>query len=158
VNDTGADMEHGQQGRGGHSRPRPPEPYLVLIAEDDEPLAEALALVVADAGYTALRAAHGREAFDLYRQRRPALIITDLMMPYMSGAELIVAVKKKAASNRDPAPSFIVVTTVSWRLAQEAGADAIVQKPFDLDQIEVLLLRYLGPPPDPASGDPERGP
>jgi CheY-like chemotaxis protein len=149
VNDAGAGAGHGQQGHSGHGVPRPPQPYLVLVAEDDEPVAEAIALLILDAGYAVLRAAHGREAFELYRRHRPALIMTDLMMPYMSGADLIIAVQKEAAANGAPAPPIIVVTAANWRLAQEVGADAVVQKPFDLNQIEVLLLRYLGPPPRP---------
>ena len=58
---------------------------LVLIAEDEEPIAEVVATVVEDAGYTPRLAAHGREALELARAEQPALLITDLMMPHLSG-------------------------------------------------------------------------
>ena len=73
-------------------------PGLVLIAEDEEPIAEVVATVVEDAGYTPLLAAHGREALELARAKQPALLITDLMMPYLSGAELIAALRSDAAA------------------------------------------------------------
>src|SRR5262245_65910949 len=68
------------------------KPPVVLIAEDEEPIAEALAMIVEDAGYTPLLAAHGMEALELARTQRPALLITDLMMTFFDGARLIAAV------------------------------------------------------------------
>lgn len=120
---------------------------LVLVAEDDEPLAGALALIIEDAGYTPLRAADGRAALELARARRPGLVMTDLMMPYMTGAELIVALRSDAQASGTSGPPIILITAASYQYARDLGADAVVQKPFDLEEIESLLHRYLGPPP-----------
>lgn len=119
---------------------------LVLIAEDEEPIAEAIALIVEDAGYTPLVAAHGKQALELARLRRPALVITDLMMPQLDGAELIIALRADAEQNGHAPPPIILMTAAGMKRAHEAEADALLRKPFELEDLEALLFRYLGPP------------
>lgn len=116
---------------------------LVLVAEDEETIAETLALIVEDAGYVALVAHDGREALALSRQHHPHLIITDLMMPYLSGADFIAAVRSDATARGYAPPPVIVVTATSRARAEEAGADAIVTKPFDIAKIEAAMQRLL---------------
>ncbi len=116
---------------------------LVLIAEDEETIAETLSLIVEDAGFTALVARNGREALALARQHHPRLIITDLMMPYLNGAGLITAVRADAEVQGLAPPPVIVVTAASPRHAEEAGADAVIVKPFDVTKIEAAMRRLL---------------
>jgi len=125
---------------------------LILIAEDEEPIAEALAMIFEDAGYgTPLQATNGKLAQALVRTHRPALIFTDLMMPLMDGAELIAAVRADAALDSHLPPPIVLMTAAGMRRAREVHADALLRKPFTLDEVEALLLRFLGPPaPKPA--------
>lgn len=116
---------------------------VVLIAEDEETIAEALALIVEDRGHVAVVAHDGREALALVRQRRPHLIITDLMMPHLSGADLIAQVRRDAAAQGQAPPPVLVVTALSLAAAERAGADAIIAKPFDVTKIEDAMQRLL---------------
>ena len=70
------------------------EPCLVLIAEDEAPIAETVAMTVQDASYSATVATHGQKALDRARKHPPALVITDLMMPHLDGAELIANISR----------------------------------------------------------------
>jgi CheY-like chemotaxis protein len=124
------------------------EPFLVLIAEDEEPIAEAIAFLVQDNGYTPLIAHNGRQALELARQHRPALVITDLMMPYLDGDELIRLLRADAAQDQHAPPYTILLSAAGLRRMQNAGADAIMPKPFDLAELEKLLRSFLGQPPD----------
>lgn len=117
---------------------------LVLIAEDEEPIASALILVVEDAGYASIVATHGREALDLCRAHHPALVITDLMMPYLDGMELIVAIREEAERDGYVPPPIVLMTAAGPRRAQEADADALLRKPFNIADVEDLLHRFLG--------------
>jgi DNA-binding response OmpR family regulator len=117
-------------------------PKVVLIAEDEEPIAEALAYLVEDAGYTPVVAVEGREALELAHAYRPALIITDLMMPSMSGEELIGALRAEWDSTTPP---IVLMTAAGRRHAAQCGADALLTKPFEISEVEVLLRRFLGP-------------
>lgn len=117
----------------------------MLIVEDEEPLAETVSYVVQGAGYQPVVALHGRQALALARSRHPALVITDLMLPYLSGAELIAALRADAAAGGEPAPPIVLITAASLVLARAAGADAVLRKPFRLADLEALLRRFLGP-------------
>jgi DNA-binding response OmpR family regulator len=133
------------------------DPALVLIAEDEEPLAETVAFVVQGAGYRPLVALHGRQALELARARRPALVITDLMLPHLDGAGLIAALRAEAAAGGEAAPPIVLMTAASLALARAAGADVVLRKPFHLVDLEALLRGFLGPPPateaDPPAPD-----
>lgn len=131
-------------GKPGGRRHAPNEPPVVLVAEDEEPIAAALMLIIEDAGYVPLIAAHGKEALDMSRDRHPALIITDLMMPYLDGAELISAIRADAAQDNHAAPPIVLMTAAGLRAAQDAGADALLRKPFNIEDVEALLRRFLG--------------
>jgi DNA-binding response OmpR family regulator len=112
----------------------------VLIVEDEEPIAEALASIVEEAGYVAIAAPHGKAALELAVQHRPALIFTDLMMPKMSGSEFIRALRAELNSNTPP---IVIMTAGDIRFAMDAGADSVLKKPFELAVVEALLLRFL---------------
>ena len=120
------------------------EQVIVLIAEDEETIAETLAMIVEDAGYAPLVAHNGREALVLARERHPKLILTDLMMPYLSGADLIAAVRRHAASEGYISPPIVLVTAAGRMRAEQAGADVIIAKPFDVAKIEAVLQRLIG--------------
>jgi DNA-binding response OmpR family regulator len=126
------------------------EPFLVLVVDDEAQIAETLSFIVEDAGYMALVAPHGTAALEIARQRPPALVITDLMMPHLNGARLIAALRAEASATGLEPPVMVLMTAAGTRQATEAGADAILLKPFDLQEVEALLRRFLGPPPSGA--------
>ena len=125
---------------------------LVLIAEDEEPIAELISYVVQDAGYPSLVASHGRQALELARERWPALLIADLMMPYLSGADLIDALAAEAAASDRARPPVILVTGAGPRQARGAGADVVLYKPFQVADLDTLLHRFLARAPVGADG------
>jgi CheY-like chemotaxis protein len=122
-------------------------PLVVLIVEDEEPIAVALSFIVEDAGYLSLVAPHGVTALELADKVRPALIITDLMMPRMTGRELIAALREDGSALRDI--PVILMTAAGESLSAESGADAVLTKPFDVTTVEELLQRFLEPPAPP---------
>lgn len=130
----------------GDSNRQASAPGPVLIVEDEEPIAEALAMIVEDAGYATVVAAHGKAALERARIERPSLVFTDLMMPHMNGQDLIVALREIAAAQGYAPPPVVVMTAASSLRAQAVGADALLRKPFNLSEVEALLLRFLGPP------------
>lgn len=65
-----------------------------LVVVDDEPLITGfLRLLLEDAGFTVHVASNGKEALDVIARVRPALVVTDLMMPVMSGLDLATALR-----------------------------------------------------------------
>jgi DNA-binding response OmpR family regulator len=132
------------------------ESALVLIVEDEEPLAETLAFAVQAAGYTALVALNGREALNLARTRRPALLIADLMLPHLDGAALIATLRAHAVANGTGRLPTILVTAANPVQARAAGADVVLRKPFHLKDLQALLYRFLGPGGPSTDGNAQR--
>ena len=126
-----------------HDGAHPDSPVVVLIVEDEEPIALALAYIVEDAGYIPIVASQGRQALELARAQHPALILTDLMMPQMSGKEFILALRREWQEQGWPLPPIILMTAASMRAALGVEADATLAKPFEIEQVEALLRTYL---------------
>jgi CheY-like chemotaxis protein len=66
---------------------------LIVVADDEFLLATILADFLEDEGHEVVIASHGLEALELIRTRKPALLITDFMMPVMTGLELATALR-----------------------------------------------------------------
>lgn len=117
---------------------------VVLVVDDEGPITDILAAIVEDLGYTPVVAAHGRQALELARQQPPALVLTDLMMPYLDGAGLVAALRAAAAQDGREAPPMVLISAAGAAATAAAGADAVLHKPFDLDDVGQLLVHYLG--------------
>lgn len=117
----------------------------ILIAEDSPTQAEQLQNQLEGHGYKVAAAANGRKALEALRRRRPALVISDIVMPEMDGYELCHAIKSDAALRDIP---VILVTTLSDVLdimkGLECGADNFIRKPYEekylLARVDYLLM------------------
>ena len=113
---------------------------LVLVADDEPAVLEVLSQVVEDLGHEVLRAQNGEDAFQLARLRRPQLVVTDHVMPQLSGAELCTRL------SRDPGLKAIPVILLSGVLEHTVPeAHAFLRKPFEIDAFESLVREALAP-------------
>jgi two-component system chemotaxis response regulator CheY len=113
----------------------------VLVVDDDLFLTEIISDVLEAEGHTARKANNGLEALELIRERKPEIILLDLMMPVMNGWELADHLR----SNPDWADIPVVVITANYQLhhtQQVAGARAVITKPFDIDQLVHAVQLY----------------
>jgi len=100
----------------------------ILIVDDEFGLAEMLREMLREDGYDVTLAINGRLAFDILRERPVDLVITDLMMPVMDGAELATAIRSNDAMRRT---AVLLMTSLPSRIPDESGLyDAIISKPF----------------------------
>jgi two-component system response regulator PrrA len=113
----------------------------ILVVDDDANLREVLAEALEAAGYPVWTARDGADALAVLEQGRPSLVVTDLHMPKLDGAELLKALR---ALGYDP-PTILVTGTsrTPQQIAATLGVDACLIKPFDLDTLlaEVERLR-----------------
>jgi CheY-like chemotaxis protein len=122
-------------GRGDRARSRP----IVVVADDEAHIRELLALVVAEAGADVVTVADGEEALRAVRERSPALLLTDVMMPRLRGDELCRRLKADPATAALP---VVLLSAIPPTEVAASGAESFVRKPFDLDEIERLVRRY----------------
>jgi CheY-like chemotaxis protein len=107
---------------------------LVLIVDDDPAIRSMLDELLSDEGYETLMAADGLSGIEIARERRPDLILMDLMLPGLDGAAATRLLKA------DPDTNWIHVIAMSagtnLRLqADTLPADSVLGKPFDLDAL-----------------------
>ncbi len=121
----------------------------VVIAEDEGDLRELVAGLLRP-GCDVFTAPDGQAALDAIRRERPDLVISDVMMPYLTGIELCRAVREDPSLRATP---FILLTARSGAASTlegfAHGADDYVVKPFDPDELLArvsvqLRLRDLG--------------
>jgi CheY-like chemotaxis protein len=110
----------------------------ILIVDDEEPLREFLAQFLADLGYRTIQAIHGAEALELVDKEQPDLVISDLMMPILGGAELCRRLKSTQNTRTIP---VILMSAAGRRGAEGTGADAFMSKPFNLEDVQAQVGR-----------------
>ncbi|HET8745128.1 MAG TPA: response regulator [Ramlibacter sp.] len=116
----------------------------VVVAEDSPTQAELLRQTLSDEGYEVTVAANGLEALEAARAQKPALVLTDVVMPDMDGYALCRAVKADPALRDVP---VMIVTALNQIedvvMALESGADNFIRKPFEpralLARLDFLL-------------------
>jgi PAS domain S-box-containing protein len=88
-------------------QPAPEHTQIVLVVDDDPKAVEVLAALLPPPAYSVVRAYGGAEAIDMARRCRPDLILLDLLMPQVSGFEVIDSLRRDVATARIP---ILVVT------------------------------------------------
>ena len=118
----------------------------VLVVEDDPTILQLLEVNFEMEGFIVLRAEDGERGLAVARESRPDVIVSDVMMPKMSGLELVQALKSSADTKSIP---VILLSAKAQgadvRTGLEAGADDYVTKPFEpldlIDRVNSVLLR-----------------
>ena len=115
------------------------KPSKLLIIDDDEEILSTLKYFLNTKRYEVFSASDGLEGLKLLETDEQGfdLVITDLVMPNISGVGLIEIIKKKF-------PSLPVIAITGWgehpeTLATEAQADQILEKPFELSELDRLI-------------------
>ncbi len=115
----------------------------ILIAEDDELMLRTLEFRLKKDGHTILIARDGREAIELIDANVPDLVITDIMMPYSSGMEIVGFLKQKY----DNRIKVIILSGMGQENvileAFRLGADDYITKPFSPSELSVRVNRFV---------------
>jgi signal transduction histidine kinase len=120
----------------------------ILIVEDSATQAERLDYILASNGYATLRARDGREALVVLEGSRPALVVSDILMPNMDGFTLCRLLREDKRYRRMP---VILVTALSdpedVLKGLESGANSFIIKPYDEQYLLARVRRVLAEPP-----------
>jgi DNA-binding response OmpR family regulator len=100
----------------------------VLVVDDEMDIRESIRDILEIEGYHVCCAANGQEALDVLSEVRPGLILLDLMMPVMSGYELLQQLRESDDLSSIP----VTVVSANGDRAAVRGAD-VLKKPVDLD-------------------------
>jgi putative two-component system response regulator len=115
---------------------------FILIVDDEDYLRRIVARILQEKGYTCIQASSGAEALDLLLTQEFSLLITDIMMPEMSGIELLAVARKVS-----PDIAVIMLTGVDSQetaiKALEQGAYGYMIKPFQPNELLINVINAL---------------
>jgi DNA-binding response OmpR family regulator len=113
---------------------------LILVADDDLTSSLIAATAVRNLGHQCVSASDGTEAWETFQIRRPDVVISDWLMPGLTGPELC----RKIRSHPARYTYFILVTGLGSHdqmlEGMTAGADDYLVKPLDVDELDLRLI------------------
>ncbi len=116
--------------------------HRILVVEDDPAIADLIAWVLTDAGFTVYTAPTVARGLALYEQIKPDLVVADLMLPDGLGSHLLQQLQQP---EYQPAAATLVMSALprTHQYATAARADAYLPKPFDLDELLDVVDRLV---------------
>lgn len=114
----------------------------ILVAEDEPIMLKTISLRLKKDGYDVMTTDNGREALSLIDEHAPDLIITDIMMPYASGLEIVGSVKQ----GEKKIPVIVLSAMGQENVVLEAfnlGADDFIAKPFSPNELSMRVKRLM---------------
>ena len=115
----------------------------ILLAEDQQDVREMTAMLLGIDEHVVTEAVNGQEALGLFTPDHFDLVITDYLMPLMRGDELARNIKQLA-----PAEPILMITGSAAELGnRQASADAILNKPFGIEELRQAVAQLLAPSP-----------
>ena len=127
----------------------------LLIVEDVPNILDFLEVTLKFKGYEVMKARNGQEALEAIQMKRPALVITDILMPKMDGFSLVYRLRTDTVTREIPVV-FLSATYVAPEdkaFAMSIGATRFIEKPIDTEEflltIAELLTQGTLPPPPP---------
>jgi CheY-like chemotaxis protein len=136
----------------------------VLVVDDDPSIRRMIvaALRRSEVPYHFMEAPNGRDALDLMRAQHPDVVVLDLMMPVVSGWDVL---RERAEDDALKAIPVIVVSAnrdPELATAVNAGICAFLPKPFDISALSALVRSFIPPaprvPPAPERPEPQSRP
>ncbi|MBN1964035.1 MAG: response regulator [Anaerolineae bacterium] len=120
----------------------------ILLAEDDPTSLEIVRDILEAQGYRLRTARDGNAALALALDERPALVVADVMMPKISGLELIRQLKQHYESAPPPVILISALGTLNdIERGREVGADDYIIKPFSPEVLSAKVRAYHLPGP-----------
>ena len=117
----------------------------ILVADDNAPNRELVAVILQNQGFHVVEAANGREALEQIRKHSPDLVLLDIHMPEMDGYETVTEIRHVPALNKLP----VVALTASAmagdaEMALQHGFDAYLAKPYEIPAVIALVKKMVG--------------
>jgi DNA-binding response OmpR family regulator len=125
----------------------------VLVIDDDPAICRMINRALSDAGHRVIEATDGRQGLRIFQSDAPDIIITDIVMPNQEGIQTIREIRATG--------SKVIIVAISGggggddgslylTIAEELGADVVLQKPFRISELVAIVDRMLsrGPAAD----------
>ena len=121
------------------------ESMKAVVVDDDKKIIIMVGETLAQLGFRVFSAEEGKKALELLNEVQPDLLVCDLLLPGIHGADLCRMVKE------DPKLQHTKIIAISavyrepnYRLTMDCRAEAFIEKPFSVDELERLVKKVTG--------------
>lgn len=113
----------------------------ILVVDDEYDLLQTICATLELGGYHPVPAGNGRKALEMIGQQRPDLVLTDVMMPYMSGYDLVAAIRELPECEDLPT---VLMSAIDPAQHPRGRWDQVLAKPFTLDKLLATVEGLVG--------------
>lgn len=114
---------------------------LALVVEDDDQIAQFVAIVLREVGFEVVIVTNGRAALDQLTQQPPDMVVLDLNIPLISGVEVLRRIRGGDVGADIP----VIVVSANPHMIDETYdmADLVLTKPVSYDQLRGMVQRFV---------------
>lgn len=112
----------------------------ILVVDDEMEVANAVEAILEDEGYSVLVAGDGREAIEVMKEKVPDLVISDVMMPFFNGKQLLQHLRTHEKLKSTP---IIFMSAANHESDEVIRKEIFLKKPFDLDKLLDSVTKAL---------------
>ncbi|MFY7816519.1 MAG: response regulator transcription factor [Chryseobacterium taeanense] len=116
--------------------------YKILVIEDNPMVVKSIEFKLLKDGYDVITAGDGKEAMELLKKEEFNLVITDLMLPFVSGIQLIEFIRQ----TKPELPIIVLSTATQEEIITNAfnlGVDDFITKPFNPNELSLRVRRFV---------------
>ena len=113
----------------------------ILVVADEYDLLQTICATLELGGYRPVPAGNGRAALKMIAAEKPDLVLTDVMMPYMSGYDLVSALRRLPEGKALPT---VLMSAIDPQQHPEGSWDRVLAKPFTLEILLETVEDLLG--------------
>lgn len=114
----------------------------IMICDDDQGILEMLEMMLEDLGYSVTTESNSIQLLNRLRGEMPDLLLLDIWMPVLSGDQVLKQMKCDARLNGLPVIMYSA-SSEGELIAKNSGADAYIDKPFDLDELADKIRSFI---------------
>jgi len=114
---------------------------MILVVDDDPDIRAFVCSIIEGLSYNVIEAENGHHALKVFKERKPIMVITDIIMPEMDGIQLI----RKLNMLKAPPITVAMTSDLHGRanefldITRELGATAILQKPLTFEHVQKMV-------------------
>ncbi len=119
---------------------------IILVVEDEPAIAEVLRHLLEEEGYQIVLASNGQKALDQLGEVRPDLVLSDLMMPMLTGTEMLSMMQSDPVLSQIPVILMSAAGSTPAAIAISGMPNYIgfLKKPFEMDALMLLIMLAIG--------------
>ncbi len=117
---------------------------IILVIDDERDLVDLLAMRLEIDGFTIMKAFNGKEALSKLKEKKPDIILLDIMMPEMNGYEVCQEIKNDSQYKNIP----VIILTAKVRKedqerGRQVGSDDFIAKPYEYSELIEKIQKFI---------------